>query len=211
MNLSQRLVYSMKICWVIFCALSLNSYTDTSKAQGNSGSSGGPNRGKAEISVIDPLEFGEYLSLIPNGGSGEVSVTPTGASSASNLRQLDSAANPARVTVLETFPSQGQPFESDYDIIISTRTLESNNNGQTIDFKRLSVQFYEDNRGSNSGNVINRTVTGTGPLSIELQNVDLPSGDQPGNLLIGGTLEIGASDTGTFNTDILIEALKHHD
>ena len=195
---------------VVLITLSLTNGTSLGQGDGNPPADGGPPRGEARVDVESPLAYGRFLSLVPPGATGEIAVTPDGALATLNMRALGASPTPARVTVRETFPSQSQPFESDYDLTVSTQPLTRPQNGREIEFIKLSIRFTEDDKGGTGNRVLERSTTGQGQLAITLQAVDLPSRNQPGNLTIGGTIEVGDSASGQYAGGILVEAVKHH-
>lgn len=181
------------------------------QGQGNNPSSGAPPaNGEAEVVVETALRFGRYLSRIPPGGAGEITLAPNGSVDTTQLRALGHQATAAQVTVRETFPGQGQPVEDQYDVMVSTDPLRNNRDTRTIRFVSLAVRFEEDDTGGSGGAVIERTTAGNGTLSITLEDVDLPDRDQPKNLSIGGTIRLNDADSGDYQGAVLIEALRHH-
>jgi len=152
----------------------------------------------------------DFSASSPPAVLGEVSVTPDGAVTSLNMRSLGVSPTPARVTVRETSPSQGQPVESDYDLTVTTQPLIRQQDGSDIEFINLQIRFTEDNKGSTGNQVLKRSTTGQGQLAITLQAVDLPSRNQPGNLEIGGTIEVDDGESGQYAGGILVEAVKHH-
>jgi hypothetical protein len=175
-----------------------------------SGPSLAQDAGSPQVEVESPLTYGRFLSLIPTGGTGEISVTPDGALTTRNMRSLGASSTPARATVRETSPTQGQPVENDYDLTVTTQPLTRQQDGRAIEFIKLSIRFTEDNQGGTGNQVLERSTTGQGQLAITLQAVNLPSRDQPGNLEIGGTIEVEDEESGQYTGGILIEAIKHH-
>ncbi|MEX0448425.1 hypothetical protein V6X63_01500 [Spiribacter sp. 221] len=175
---------------------------------GGGSADAGPPTGDAVIDVIEPLVFGRYLSRIQPGTTGEISLQTDGSVSTRGLRPLDNASSPARVTVRETFPGQGQPFEGQYDLRIMTSPLEKSGSATTLRFSTLRVRFVEDRRGGSGGQVLKKEATGNGNLAVILEDVDLPSGNQPGNLKIAGDLELRHSATGTYEGVIFVEATQ---
>lgn len=195
---------------VILMTFCLTSGTSLGQGAGNSPPGAGPPQGEAKVEVETPLSYGRFLSLIPTGGTGEISVTPDGAVTTLNMRSLGASQTPARVTVRETFPGQGRPVENNYDLTVTTQPLTPQQNRSAIEFIRLSIRFTEDNGGGGGTQVLERSTTGQGQLAITLQAVDLPSRNQPGNLEIGGTIKVDDGESGRYTGAIMVEATKHH-